>query len=152
MTLVFKNQFNMKSNIISFKIPAFILLILAFSFTSCEKEERRALKDIAGIWNLQSYTINDASLDEVDGTWTFDKCKRRDNNKFLCTGSFDYSAIYMGNSITHNNNFSYHLDITDNDVIEIFLDDIIYEVELSETTMVATVNAVDETHVISFNK
>lgn len=142
----------MKSNIISFKTLAFILLTIAFSFTSCKKEERRALKDIAGTWNIQSYTINNVPLDNVEGTWTFNKCNKRDNNKFLCTGLFDYSATYMGNSVSQNSAFAYHLNVTEDGVIEIIADDLIYTAELSETTMIATIDAVDEIHVISFNK
>lgn len=142
-----------KSNVFSARIPMFILFFIAFAFTSCKKEERQALKDIEGTWNIESYTTNVAPAPQsITGTWTFNKCKKRDNKKFNCDGVFDYTVTYLNDTQTLNQAFKYSLDVSKSGAITAYIDDIIYDLEVSETTMTASVDAGGEAILIVFKR
>lgn len=143
-------------NIFSLRFSSFIILALALSFTSCHKDEKNALKEIAGTWNIQSFTLNNVEPDGVtaEGTWTFDSCKRKDNKKGKCTGQFDYTLSYTGgNTEIYNQNFNYYLaGVSKNDLASMIIDDLDTNINITGNTMTATSVIDGETIIYTFTR
>ena len=124
------------------------MFLVTLTFSACKK--KKALNDLDGTWTIQSVTIDGAASPiSATGSWIFEECKRKENKKLQCEGKFDYVLEYQGSTEDVDIDFIYQVISVKNGVIELRINEAIYNVEIAGTTMTATFFNGTDNHVFT---